>query len=164
MLDYSGEINVLANCDSPHVTKYLGSWLVPKTTTLAIAMEYMGGGSVQDLCRESPLNEKNCSVVLRDVVKALKYLRGRKDSSRRQVREHFIERKRRGTIGRFWCLWADDANDRHLRRKTFAGRRFGPRDNSISGGGGGQVRVAVGLAARTGTMKSRYLEFGDNGD
>ena len=74
VLDIQREINVLANCDSPHVTKYLGSWLVPKTSTLAIAMEYMGGGSVQDLCRETPLDERIVRVLMRDVVKALKYL------------------------------------------------------------------------------------------
>jgi serine/threonine-protein kinase 24/25/MST4 len=77
VLDIQNEIRHLAECSSQYVTKYLGSWLIEGTATLAIAMEYMGGGSVLDLISERDgLDERIVRVLLRDVVKALKYLHG----------------------------------------------------------------------------------------
>eukprot|EP00959_Pyramimonas_sp_CCMP1952_P226246 4730608-Pyramimonas_sp.AAC.1 len=43
--DIQREIAVLAQCRSPHVTKYLGCQLVPETSKLYIIMEHMAGGS-----------------------------------------------------------------------------------------------------------------------
>ena len=74
--DIQREIATLAQIDSPFVTKYLGSWLCRGSTRLAIAMEYMAGGSVADLVRDRPLPEEACAVVLRDLLMALAYLHG----------------------------------------------------------------------------------------
>tara|TARA_B110000459_G_C16593055_1_gene487264 strand:+ start:175 stop:1920 length:1746 start_codon:yes stop_codon:yes gene_type:complete len=74
--DIQREIATLAQIDSPFVTKYLGSWLDAGSTRLAIAMEYMAGGSVADLVRHKPLPEEACAVVLRDLLMALEYLHG----------------------------------------------------------------------------------------
>lgn len=42
--DIQQEISVMAQCDSPHVTRYHGSYVVG--TRLYLIMEYVGGGSV----------------------------------------------------------------------------------------------------------------------
>lgn len=45
--DIQQEIAILSQLDSPHVTRYHGSWL--KNTKLWIVMEFCGGGSCADL-------------------------------------------------------------------------------------------------------------------
>ena len=62
--------------NSRYVTKYLGSWMHEGSTRLAIAMEYMAGGSVADLLESSPLPEEAIAVVCRDLLIALDYLHG----------------------------------------------------------------------------------------
>ena len=56
--DIQQEITILSQCDSPHVTRYYGSYL--KETNLWIIMEYLGGGSAQGLVRTCNL----CSIML----------------------------------------------------------------------------------------------------
>jgi serine/threonine protein kinase len=60
--DIQKEISYLAQSRSEFVTKYLGSWLCEGSTRLAIAMEYMAGGSVADHIGERPLPEDACAV------------------------------------------------------------------------------------------------------
>jgi|EP00982_Pelagococcus_subviridis_P006645 serine/threonine-protein kinase 24/25/MST4 len=75
--DIQREISHLAQIRSEYVTKYIGSWLHEGSTRLAIAMEYMAGGSVADLVTpENPLPTDACAVVLRDLLMALDYLHG----------------------------------------------------------------------------------------
>ncbi|XP_054723172.1 serine/threonine-protein kinase 26-like [Uloborus diversus] len=70
--DIRQEIMVLSQCDSPHVTKYYGSYLQgPK---LWIVMEYLGGGSAWDLLKAVKFEELHIAIVLRDVLKGLDYL------------------------------------------------------------------------------------------
>ena len=45
--EIQGEINVLSTCQSPFVTQYKASFL--RGSKLWIVMEYLGGGSCQDL-------------------------------------------------------------------------------------------------------------------
>lgn len=54
--DIQQEIAVLSQCDSNFVTRYYGSYL--KETKLWIVMEFLGGGSVLDLMKPGPLDEK----------------------------------------------------------------------------------------------------------
>ena len=74
--DIQREIATLAQIDSEYVTKYLGSWLHEGSMRLAIAMEYMAGGSVADLVDLEPLGQEACAVVCRDLLMALDYLHG----------------------------------------------------------------------------------------
>ena len=74
--DIQREIATLVQINSRYVTKYLGSWMHEGSTRLAIAMEYMAGGSVADLLESSPLPEEAIAVVCRDLLMALDYLHG----------------------------------------------------------------------------------------
>lgn len=72
--DIQQEITVLAQCDSPYVTRYYGSYL--SATKLWIIMEYLGGGSALDLMKPGPFPEEYISIVLRETLKGLEYLHG----------------------------------------------------------------------------------------
>ncbi len=71
--DIQQEIAVLSQCDSNYVTRYYGSYL--KDTKLWIVMEFLGGGSVLDLMKPGPLDEKYVCIILREVLKVRKCLR-----------------------------------------------------------------------------------------
>uniref|UniRef100_A0A8C2HUY3 non-specific serine/threonine protein kinase n=1 Tax=Cyprinus carpio TaxID=7962 RepID=A0A8C2HUY3_CYPCA len=70
--DIQQEITVLSQCDSPHVTKYYGSYL--KGSKLWIIMEYLGGGSALDLLRAGPFDEYQIATMLKEILKGLDYL------------------------------------------------------------------------------------------
>uniref|UniRef100_A0A8C2HUX7 non-specific serine/threonine protein kinase n=1 Tax=Cyprinus carpio TaxID=7962 RepID=A0A8C2HUX7_CYPCA len=69
--DIQQEITVLSQCDSPHVTKYYGSYL--KGSKLWIIMEYLGGGSALDLVT-GPFDEYQIATMLKEILKGLDYL------------------------------------------------------------------------------------------
>ena len=95
--EIQSEIVYLSGCNSPYITRYLGSF-VGRKWTLWIIMEYLAGGSGSDIvsivhldarlprdgkadCRvpsrkikPGPLNEPQAAVVLREILHGLAYL------------------------------------------------------------------------------------------
>ena len=70
--DIQQEIAVMAQCDSPHVTKYYGSYVVG--TKLHLIMEHVGGGSVLDMMDAGPIDEAQIATILCETLKGLDYL------------------------------------------------------------------------------------------
>lgn len=70
--DIQQEMRILAQCDSPFVTKYFGSFV--QGFKLWIIMEYLGGGSAQDIIKMAPFSERDIAVVMRELLKGLDYL------------------------------------------------------------------------------------------
>nr|XP_011426128.2 serine/threonine-protein kinase 26 isoform X2 [Crassostrea gigas] len=70
--DIQQEMRILAQCDSPFVTKYFGSFV--QGFKLWIVMEYLGGGSAQDIIKMAPFSERDIAVVMRELLKGLDYL------------------------------------------------------------------------------------------
>jgi len=69
------EIKALSNMSSKHVTRYYESFI--EGNNLWIIMEYLGGGSVRDLIvrnGETGLDEVYISIILKEVLKGLKYM------------------------------------------------------------------------------------------
>ncbi|KAI8921478.1 kinase-like domain-containing protein [Entophlyctis helioformis] len=70
--DVRKEISLLSTCDSPHVTRYHGSFL--NGTKLWIVMDYAGGGSVRGILKSGPIEEQYIAVIAREVLHAVVYL------------------------------------------------------------------------------------------
>ncbi|KAJ7220287.1 kinase-like domain-containing protein [Mycena pura] len=70
--DIQQEIHILSQLDSPHVTKYYGSYL--KGANLWIVMEYCSGGSCMDLMKPGVFGEEYIAIVLRELLRGLEYL------------------------------------------------------------------------------------------
>ena len=70
--DIQQEIAVMAQCDSPHVTRYYGSYV--DGTKLWLIMEYVGGGSVLDMLDAGPIDEAQIATILCETLKGLDYL------------------------------------------------------------------------------------------
>jgi serine/threonine-protein kinase 24/25/MST4 len=73
------EIAMLKQCQSPHITSYFGSAVVPGTSQLMIVMELMSASAADLVSEETggePLPEPCIAYVLRRVLLALAYLHG----------------------------------------------------------------------------------------
>ncbi|KAH8094717.1 Pkinase-domain-containing protein [Cristinia sonorae] len=70
--DIQQEIQILSQLDSPHVTKYHGSYL--KGSHLWIVMEYCSGGSCSDLMKPGVFREEYIAIIVRELLKGLEYL------------------------------------------------------------------------------------------
>ncbi|RPD64687.1 Pkinase-domain-containing protein [Lentinus tigrinus ALCF2SS1-7] len=70
--DIQQEIQILSQLDSPHVTKYHGSYL--KGSHLWIVMEYCSGGSCSDLMKPGVFREEYIAIIVRELLKGLDYL------------------------------------------------------------------------------------------
>ncbi|KIY65960.1 Pkinase-domain-containing protein [Cylindrobasidium torrendii FP15055 ss-10] len=70
--DIQQEIQILSQLDSPHVTKYHGSYL--KGANLWIVMEYCSGGSCSDLMKPGVFREEYIAIIVRELLRGLEYL------------------------------------------------------------------------------------------
>ncbi len=70
--DIQKEISMLSQCNSPHITRYFGSYL--KGSRLFIAMEFMGAGALDKLMKPRPFEEVYVAVLLREILKGLDYM------------------------------------------------------------------------------------------
>jgi serine/threonine protein kinase len=70
--DVEREIRILSHCVSDHITRYRGSIL--SGTKLWLVMDYAGAGSVRDLLKAGPMDEKDVAVIVREILVALVYL------------------------------------------------------------------------------------------
>ncbi|KAH7915690.1 kinase-like domain-containing protein [Hygrophoropsis aurantiaca] len=70
--DIQQEIQILSQLDSPHVTKYHGSFL--KGSNLWIVMEYCSGGSCSDLMKPGVFREEYIAIIVRELLTGLDYL------------------------------------------------------------------------------------------
>ena len=74
--DIQREISVLAQCNSPYITDYVGSHLSPGTSKLWIVMELMECSLADVLTGADALDEPTIAFVLKNIVLALEYLHG----------------------------------------------------------------------------------------
>ena len=70
--DIQAEIAVLSSCASQYVTRYKTSFL--RGQKLWIVMEYLGGGSCQDLLKPGPIPEFYIAIIMRELLHGLTYL------------------------------------------------------------------------------------------
>ena len=73
--DIQREVSILAQLDSPHITKYLSAF--SSGHILSVVMEYCAGGSAADLLKSGPFDEIVLATMLLPVVQALEYLHAR---------------------------------------------------------------------------------------
>ncbi|RKP03313.1 hypothetical protein CXG81DRAFT_9686, partial [Caulochytrium protostelioides] len=70
--DLLTEVDFQAKCLSAYLARFYGAWMWERK--LYIAMEFLGGGSAEQLLRTCKLNEDICSFILREVAQGLSYM------------------------------------------------------------------------------------------
>lgn len=72
----SNEIDMIRDCDSPHIVRYLGCLLVKPY--LNIIMEFCEAGSVKDIMehRDKTMNEDEMATILKGALQGLAYMHG----------------------------------------------------------------------------------------
>ncbi|KAJ3107843.1 Serine/threonine-protein kinase 25 [Phlyctochytrium planicorne] len=120
--DVQKEISVLSRCDSEHITRYHGSYLIG--TKLWIVMDFAAGGSLRSILKSGPLDEKYIAVIAREVLLALVYLHKSAKVIHRDIKAANILLTGNGKVKLCDFGVAGQVSMHSLRRHSFVGTPY----------------------------------------
>ncbi|KAJ3209635.1 Serine/threonine-protein kinase 25 [Dinochytrium kinnereticum] len=120
--DVQKEISVLSRCDSEHITRYHGSYLMG--TKLWIVMDFAAGGSLRSILKSGPLEERYIAVIAREVLLALVYLHKSANVIHRDIKAANILLTGQGKVKLCDFGVAGQVSMHSLRRHSFVGTPY----------------------------------------